>query len=1205
MKRNAMRRNLRQSIIKTFGRYIAIAAIIALGAGLFVGLLMTKADMVATGQMFMDKQNMFDLRLINRYGWTEDYLEEIAKVDGIVDMEPVTYIDLIAHVGDAQEDSVYRFLTIPQRVNLVDLRGGRMPQAENECLACGFHMDEGILGQTVTISENNEEDALEGVKQRTYTIVGYVATPLYMDMNRGTTTVGSGSLADIFYVPQDALDLDYFPEVNITLDGDYKIYTDAYADAMEEAADAMEAQLQILADRRLEEVRAEAMEEYQDGLQEYADGLMEYAEGKAEADKELADAYQELLDAEEEIADSEDLLKEGEQQIADGRVSLAESEKTLAASRQTFAEAKAEAYEQIAEANQELLKNYKTINENMQKVDSGLIQLNAGLVELNSGISQLESGIGQIDSGIEQLEMLVGILDLAIKAAESVPVLPDIEIPDLIPSSPSSIPEEIPQTEPRETEPPEETEPEQTEPEQTEPEQTEPEETLPEEPDPPADPSELEDLKKKRDEYNAQIDALQTQREELQSQLDELYDQRTSLEKQQKELEENKLLLEEGMTAVENGFLELTASQLAMEQQFAAAESQLDAGEAQIEAFYSELDAQEKKIAQGWKDLEDGKQELADGWIEYEEGKEEARQELADALVELQDGAAELADAWDLIGDMTENEIMILDRTSNVGYNNLDSSSDIVQGVSRVFPVFFILVASLVCITTMTRMIDEERTQIGTLKALGYTSREIISKYMVYSGSGALLGCFVGNLLGSTIFPQIIWEAYCIMLYITPGIVLTVNWPLCIGVTVTYTAVLLFVTWYCCRKALEEEPAELIRPKAPDPGKKIFLEKLPFWNRISFLNKVTIRNIFRYRQRLAMMMLGIGGCTALLLTGFGLRDSIVNVVDYQFEDVTLYDLEVYFRDQVTEEDRADLEKELRGRAEDYMFYHQSSVDLTFDGGMKEIYMISAGEDLTNFIDLHSGKTDISIPGVNEVVLSVGVAEAMGIDVGDPVQMRNADMETLELTVSGIYDNHVYNYSIVNPLTIQAQWGRLPEEQMAFIKVVDDSQVHTIGADLSELLCVMNVSVSEDMADMVRNMMDALDLVVMVIVFCAGLLAVIVLYNLTNININERIREISTIKVLGFNASETAAYVFKENLTLTVAGSIFGLLLGYLLLVFVMSQIKIDMVWFKALIEGPSYVLSVVMTIFSAIAVDFIFYFKLEKINMAEALKSVE
>jgi len=288
-----------------------------------------------------------------------------------------------------------------------------------------------------------------------------------------------------------------------------------------------------------------------------------------------------------------------------------------------------------------------------------------------------------------------------------------------------------------------------------------------------------------------------------------------------------------------------------------------------------------------------------------------------------------------------------------------------------------------------------------------------------------------------------------------------------------------------------------------------------------------------------------------------------------------------------------------------IFYHQSSMDMEFNHRTKELYMISAGEELTRFIYCRDGEDIVSLPGVNEVLLSVGVSENLGIDAGDELQMRNSDMETLTLTVSGIYDNHVDNYAIVLPETLEAQWGRIPADQMAFVRLPEGTDVHSMGAAISDLNTVMNVSVSEDVADMVKNMMEALDYVIILVVACAGLLAVTVLYNLTNININERIREIATIKVLGFNASETSAYVFKENMALTVAGSLLGLGLGYLLLVFVITQVKIDTVWFKPVVVPASYLYSIVLTWLAAMAVNFIFYFKLQKINMAEALKSVE
>lgn len=1087
MSRNAMRKNLRQSIVKSFGRYLAITLIIALGAGLFVGLLMTKTDMVATGQIFMDQQDMFDLRMISNYGWTDKYVREFSRLEGVADAEGIYYIDLIANREGSDQESVYRFYTIPDSVNRVALRGGRMPQRDDECLADGFRNDDSVLGTKITVSDSNDPDSLEKVVQKTFTIVGYVSSPLYMDMNRGTTSVGSGSLEDYFYVPKAALESDIYSEIHLRLDGSHRIYTEEYNDFLDAESDRLKPQAEQLCTERFLDVKEEAEEEYNDGYQEYLDGVKEYEDAKADAEKELADAEQELKDGEEELEKNRKKLIDGEKEIKDGREQIEE------------------ARSQIESARKELDTQYAALKPQYDLVMQNIDGARAAVNSLKAAIDGCQSTIAQNEKKIEQLRQ-----------------------------------------------------------------------SLPSEGEAPS--GELSE-----EEINRQITELEAANEQCRSQLQPYQAQ---YQQASAELEQMNQAIA-GMKAIQDGY------------------AAVDQGELKMWENETKLNNAEKKIAVGWGEWAKGRDELEEGWEDYEQAKQDAEKELADAEQKLKDAEEELLDARDEIDSMDTPDLTILDRNSNVGYNNLDSSSDIVAGVSRVFPVFFILIAALVCITTMTRMIDEERTQIGTLKALGYTDREIMNKYLVYSGSGAVLGCALGIAAGSTIFPQILWKAYCIMLSIQPNVVLTVNWPLSLAVLVTYTAIMLFVTWWCCHKTLAENPAELIRPKAPEAGKQIFVEKLPFWKRISFLNKVTIRNIFRYKQRLAMMLIGIGGCTALLLTGFGLRDSISNVAAYQFENVTKYDMSVYFREEPSERQRDKFLKAVEPETSNRMFYHQSSVEIDFDNRVKEIYLLSGGDEMREFIDFHKGETPLPLPGKNQVLLSSGVAENLGIRQGDEVILRDSDLEELHLTVSGIYDNHVYNYAIVSPETITEQWGREPEYQMAFICMKDGADVHALCATISDLSFVMNVAVSDDVAATVGRMMEALDMVVWVIVFCAGLLAVTVLYNLTNININERIREIATIKVLGFNASETASYVFKENLALTVVGAMLGLVFGKLLLIFVMSQIKIDMVWFTVLTEPISYLWSIGLTLLSALVVNFVFYFRLDKINMAEALKSVE
>ncbi|MBQ9839164.1 MAG: hypothetical protein IJO56_06725 [Oscillospiraceae bacterium] len=1155
MKKNIMRKNLQQSILKSITRYIAIVAIIALGSAIFVGLRTTKADMIVTGQKYMDSQNMFDLRLLNTYGWSLDQVEEIRKLEGVEEAEGIITMDVLACRNDGTEESVYKLYAVPQSINQVYLLGGRMPEAPGECLADGAHASDDILGTTFTVSDNNSEDILDSLTEHTFTVVGYVSTPLYMDLSRGTTTLGSGTVSTYIYAHPDTFDVDYFSEVNITIGGDHTIYSDAFNAGMDAAAEALETALMPLAQARYERVRSDAEEAYRDGLQEYEDGLREYEEARADALGQLEEARDQLIDGQAELDENLKTLLENEEKLKEGQEELDKNSLTLANSRKKLALAKAEAYSQLAQANAELLENYKLVSQSIRQVEEGLSQISDGLNQLDSGISQLESGLEQLDLMIGLIQTLSDVLDTSVDAAQATLDAAKENGADV-----ATI-EQLEQN--------------------------------------------LQTLREKHDEYASQLSDMKAQKSQYAAQLEELKQQREDLTVQKGELQSTKAELEAAMVTINDGFLELQNSQTQADNEFAAAEAQLESGEIQMDSAQKEIDDGLEQIEEGKKTLAEAQQDIDKGWEEYRSGREEALEELSQAQLELAQAQVELKEAKETIDGFEDPSVFVLTRNTNVGYLSLNSNSDIVKGVSTVFPAFFLLIAAMVCITTMTRMVEEERTQIGTLKALGYSDGEIISKYLVYAGSAAVLGCGFGVLAGSVVFPVILWEAYGILLNIMPNIVLTVDWWLCIPVVLAYTAITLLVTWYCCRRTLQEVPAELIRPKAPTSGKKIFLEYLPFWNKISFLNKVMLRNIFRYRQRLLMMLLGIGGCTALLLTGFGVRDSIVDLVHLQFDRITCYDIEVRFSDGMKADEQKAFQAEIGRYVDDVCFFSQSSVEMDFEGKTQEITLMCADQKLAEFIDFHINDSSIAMPGTGEVLLSIGVAEKMGIRTGDTVVLRNTDMKTLTLTVSGIYENYVNNYCIVDPNTLAEQWGETPEQQMACVKVADHQDVHEASARIAEYAGVMNVTVCEDTADQVSAMLQAMDLIVVTIVICAGMLAVTVLYNLTNINITERIREIATIKVLGFNAKESALYVFKENILLSVMGCALGLVGGYALLCFVISQIKVDIVWFDPRLTPLSYLLSVVLTMLSAIFVDIILYFKLDKINMAEALKSVE
>lgn len=1151
-----MARNLRQSILRSLGRYIAIAAIIALGAGIFVGLLATKTDMVATGQYYMDQQNMFDLRLLNPYGWTQRELDAIGELDGIEKAEGAVIMDVIGRMGDADEDSVYQLYTIPDTVNKVYLRGGRMPEAPNECLADSLHVSDAILGKTFHIADNNESSTLEGLHYTEYTVVGYVSSPLFMDLTRGNTTLGNGSVSAFVYLPKDAFNVDYFTEIAVTIPGEYEIYSDAYNDALDAAAEQLEPLLQPLAQQRYEQVRADAQQQYDEGMAEYLDGIDAYEQAKKDAESELESARLELEDAQAEIETNRKKLSDGEKQLDDGKKLLADNEKTLSNSRWELEEAKSQTYAQLAQAEEELSRNQEAALKGKEELAAGLEQIRDGLTQVNTGIIQLEFAVQQLDLGIGLTDARISALDADIRRTE--------EALENAKQSSFVIDAVVEGLEQR-----------------------------------------LQEQNSRRDEYVQENLAQKNTRDEYALQLTEVRQQRDQLIAQRSELEQTDKELDEALSAIDAGFLELQEAEKQAEAEFAEAEEQLTSAQIQLNEAKSELAEKERELEEGKTALAAGSQQLADGLNEYNEGKTTAEKELNDAKAELDNAKLKLDDAKETIDSMEAPEVYVLDRNTNVGYLAVDNNSDIVAGVSRVFPAFFLLVAALVCITTMTRMVEEERTQIGTLKALGYGNGAIISKYLIYAGSAAVIGCGFGVFAGSIIFPKIIWIAYSLILTLTPDIQIVFNVPLCVCVVAAYVAVILGVTWYCCRISLREVPAELIRPKAPTSGKKIILEYLPFWERFSFLNKVMLRNIFRYRQRLLMMLVGIGGCTALLLTGFGIGDSIQNVVSYQFEEVTLFDIQVMFSQEVSSDEQTAFCDEFAEDTQHIGFVHQSSVDLDFDNAVKNVSLIASDATLENFFDFHSGRQQLAMPEKNAALVSVGVAEAMGIKVGDTVTLRNTDLETLQVTVSGIFDNNVQNYVIVTPETLQEQLGRRVQYQVAYLLLPDSTDAHALSAQISTKSNVMNVMISQDLADQVSSMLEAMDMIVATIVVCASLLAVIVLYNLTNINITERMREIATIKVLGFKAGESAMYVFKENLVLSGMGAVTGLLGGKLLLDFVMDQIKIDMVWFQSRIIPESIIWSVVITMLMACLVDFVLYFRLDKINMAEALKSVE
>lgn len=703
-------------------------------------------------------------------------------------------------------------------------------------------------------------------------------------------------------------------------------------------------------------------------------------------------------------------------------------------------------------------------------------------------------------------------------------------------------------------------------------------------------------------------------------------DKRSSLETAKAQLTEDTPGYEEMLAQIEAGLTEI-----------AGAEAELNTKNAELEAAAGQLSSVESQLAAAKQQIEDGKNALAAAEAELMDGEnqlaaakeqieekedqlEAAETELADGLLQYQENQSEfdeqmqdaddqIADAQSKIDEIEKPETYVLDRNTNVGYVCLKNDSGVVKGIANVFPVFFFLVAALICMTTMNRMVEEQRTQIGVLKALGFSEGKIMGKYLFYSGSAAISGTLIGYVLGIHFFPLVIITAYGIV-YKMGGIYYVSDLPLALVSLTVAVFCSVGTTWLSCHKELKEVAADLMRPKAPKAGKRVFLEHVPFiWKRLKFLQKVSVRNIVRYKKRFFMMVIGISGCTALLVMGFGVRDSVVAVADQQYEEIQLYDIGVTLKagKMPGEADLKSLDSALEKENAAGMYAMEKTIDLVTDKGTKSIHMVAVEnpDEVGDFISLHTKKQEpIAYPKEGEAVLSKKVAETYAVKKGDTILLRDSDNNEMHLKVTGICENHIYNYVYIAPESYEKQIGDVVFKNV-YVRLPDASDIHEVSAVLMKADGVTAVTVNSDMLSRISQMMSCMNYIVIIIIICAGALAFIVLYNLNNINITERVREIATIKVLGFYPKETASYVFRENMVLTAIGCGLGLILGKWFHRFVMGEIQIDMVSFNVQINAVSYLFSVLLTMGFAWIVNCMMTGKLERINMAESLKSID
>ena len=631
-----------------------------------------------------------------------------------------------------------------------------------------------------------------------------------------------------------------------------------------------------------------------------------------------------------------------------------------------------------------------------------------------------------------------------------------------------------------------------------------------------------------------------------------------------------------------------------------------------ITAIHEQADEISVKITEAKEELNNAKQELTDGEKEIADAKQEisdGEQELADAKAEIVDAEKEIADAEaELAEELDGAEMYVFDREMYPAYANYAEDCERVDAIAAVFPIFFILVAALVCCTTMTRMVEEQRTQIGTLKALGYSRFSIIGQYIIYALAASIPGTLIGLMIGFNTIPAIIYECYHAM-YNQPYVIAPFRWDYAIGCAVAACLCTGLSALFASRQELVSVPAQLMRPKPPKEGKRILLERITFiWKRLKFTTKVTFRNLFRYKARLLMTVIGIAGCTALLLTGYGLQYSVTSIVDKQYGEIFKYDSMVILDTNADDEAYASVAQDSvdTGIVSEQLFALQETHDVANASGEDvETYILVPENyaELSKFIDLHdrvSGETyELD---ENGVIIGEKISRMLDVHAGDEIHFN----EGHPLKVAAVCENYTFNYVFMSRADYEkAGFDDEFRSNIILQNMNDLTKEDVLSTKLVGNDAVLTIQFSSNGGDKFRDLVSSLSMIIVVVIVAAGALAFVVLFNLSNININERVRELATIKVLGFYDGEVAAYVYRENVLLTLMGTGAGLILGIFLEKFVVHTAEVDSVMFAPEIPIYCFLAAAALTVLFAIVVNITLYFRLKKIDMATSLKAIE
>ncbi len=1185
----SLRKNIFREIRDTWKRFLSIALMAFLGAGFFAGINASSTDMQLACDTYLDQQNCFDLEVMSTLGLTQDDVDAILQVKGIRDAAGAYSENVLVDIGEGDEK--VKLLTIPEKdsINQLYLVEGEMAEQADECVVPQSLLDitGKKIGDRLDITETLEEDEESSFRYTSLTITGVVNSPLFIFSSSGSNERSTGAVADYLYVPASNVTEDYFTEIYATADGAAQL--DSFDDAYETKIDNEEVLLKAIAEEReqarYDQITGEANAEIDDAQaeldEEAAEGQRKLDDAQAELDEarqKIQDGRKELNDsrllAQRKFADAQAQIDRADAKIADAWRQYRRSEATAKKKRAELVQQRktvTEQLQQLKQTRKETVQTLADLQEKRAEVQQTLDELQAKRTEAEQALAQLleqrtalADGIAQyqeaLDTYTEQLEQAQQAREQMIEAGMDTTEL-DAQIEQLT--------EAIAQIEAEKA----------------------------------GYDAQLEQLDagiQQAEEGIAQIDAGIQQAEAGIAQIDDGI----------KQAEDGIARIDDGISQAENGLTQIADGIRQIDAGLASGKAEIQQAEAELSAAKRELATSKSKA---YAEMDKAEQELDEGQKELEDGIEELAIQKADFDKQIADAQKEIDEAREKVGDINRPTWYVLTRDGNNGISSFDQDSSNLKKLGFTFPLIFFLVAVLISLSSMTRMVEEQRGLIGTFQALGYSGGQIAAKYLIYAAVATISGSIIGELVLMRVIPQVIWGIYH-SFYHVPHFTTPIDWfygPIgllaCAGCIIGATAA-------ACWKEVRQTPAQLMRPKAPNPGKRVLIERItPLWKRFNFSQKVTLRNLFRYKKRFFMTVCGIAGCAALITTGFGLRDSIVALIPLQYEDVMHYDMIAVAGTDVDEEAFADMAQELRQESvvKDALEIHAESIKIVTENGKThelELFVPSDAEAFRNYISLldTESEEELTLSG-DEVILTQQIAEMLQVSVGDSISLRQEDGTKADVVVGAIVHNYLSHYAFLSQEGYEKLYGEAAEGNAFVLHTTE-----TTGEAVDAFTRQMNndsryaaVSATQAAKDAVDDRFSLLDQVVWILIVAAAALAMVVLYNLSNINISERIRELATIKVLGFYDMEVYQYNTRESIILTLLGTLVGLGGGRWLTNFILKTMEMQGIVFEPTVAWKSYVIAGVITIVFATVINFMSYFALKKINMVEALKSVE